>query len=210
MCCWCLARWKWMKMKEIEAKFYLSRLEDLLPKLTALGAKLLQPRALETNLRFDTPDDKLDAAHQMLRLRQYHNVTLTYKSSATVNGGVSERVEIETEVGDFKTTRQLFEALGYHVSAVYEKYRAMYLLGDLIVSLDELPYGNFIEIEGTDAASIREVAEMLGLNWAANITDNYLLLMRRLPGENQTMLTFEAFEGVMVTPEDLKVIPADA
>ncbi|MEJ2758949.1 MAG: class IV adenylate cyclase [Anaerolineales bacterium] len=197
-------------MKEIEAKFYISRLDALLPRLTALGAKQLQPRALETNLRFDTPDGDLDAAHQILRLRQYHTVTLTYKSAATVDGGVSERVEIETEVGDFETVRQLLEALSYRVSAVYEKYRAMYLLGEVMVTLDELPYGDFVEIEGTNVATIREVAEALGLNWAANITDNYLLLMRRLPGENRNMLTFEAFEGKKVTPEELEVIPADA
>lgn len=197
-------------MKEIEAKFYLNRLDALPPRLTALGAKLLEPRALETNLRFDTPDGDLDGAHQMLRLRKYHNITLTYKNAASVNSGVSERVEIETEVGDFETARQLLEALSYRVSAVYEKYRAMYLLGEVMVTLDELPYGDFVEIEGTDVGAIREVAGALGLNWSANITDNYLLLMRRLPGENHTRLTFAAFEGIKVTPEDLGVVPADA
>lgn len=197
-------------MKEIEAKFYLNRLAEISARLEMLGAEVIVPRTLETNLRFDTPNGDLDDAHQMLRLRQYDQALLTFKSAAEVNGGVSERVEIETEVGDFETMRTLLEALSYHVSAVYEKYRAMYRLGDVMVTLDELPYGNFLEIEGKDAPTIQQVAEQLGLNWAANITDNYLLLMRRLPGENHTELTFEAFKGVEVRPEDLGVIPADA
>lgn len=196
-------------MKEIEAKFYLNRIEEILPRLEKLGAALIAPRALETNLRFDTPERKLDDAHQLLRLRQYHDVTLTYKSEATVNGGVSERVEIETKVGNFDTMRKLLEALSFQVSAVYEKYRTMYRLGGVVVTLDELPYGDFLEIEGKDAAAIQQAAEQLGLNWSANITDNYLLLMRRLPGENHTNLTFEAFKDVTISPGDLGVVPAD-
>lgn len=196
-------------MKEIEAKFYLNRIEAIPPRLEELGAELVAPRALETNLRFDTPGNDLDHAHQLLRLRQFDHALLTFKSAAEVNGGVSERVEIETGVGDFDIMRTLLEALSFHISAVYEKYRTMYRLGEVVIALDELPYGNFLEIEGKDAATIHQVAELLGLNWTANITDNYLLLMRRLPGENHTHLTFEAFEGVTVSPEDLKVIPAD-
>lgn len=199
-------------MKEIEAKFYINQIEKIPARLLALGAKLLQQRALETNLRFDTPDGALDSAHQLLRLRRYHEITLTYKSSAEVKDGVSERVEMETEVGDFETMRSLLEALGYWVSAVYEKYRAVYRLGDVKVTLDELPYGDFLEIEGVDAPTIREAAEKLGLNWETNITDNYLLLMRRLPDLNDSpipSLTFEAFEERTVTPEALGVLPAD-
>jgi len=42
----------------------------------------------------------------------------------------------------------VFEALGYAVYMMYEKYRTTFRLDNLEVVLDELPYGNFVEIEG--------------------------------------------------------------
>lgn len=42
----------------------------------------------------------------------------------------------------------LLQELGYVVSEVYEKYRTTYKLNVLQITLDEMPYGMFVEIEG--------------------------------------------------------------
>jgi hypothetical protein len=93
---------------------------------------------------------------------------------------------------------------------MYEKYRTYYELetsevskdfGSLkeFIMLDELPYGNFVEIEGPDAASIRAAADSLNLKWEAAIAKSYLALFERLRGKLGYAfrdLTFENFTGL--------------
>lgn len=199
-------------MQEIEAKYYLGNLAAFRKRLTAQGGKLIHPRVLETNLRFDTPGADLSQQYRVLRLRKAHTVTLTYKGMALMLDGVSQRQEIETEVGDFETARALLEGLGYQVVRTYEKFRTEYLLNGLLVTLDELPYGDFVEIEGQRAADIRQLAARLELDTSVNVPVNYLSLLDRFNLSRNLQirdLTFENLEDFTITPQDLGVTPAD-
>ncbi len=199
-------------MKEIEAKFYISDREKLEDRLVSMGAEMVLPRALEYNLRFDTPEGDLYNAKQLLRLRRSHTVTLTYKSAPDEVDGTSQRTEIETEVGDFQSAQMLLETLGYQVAGIYEKFRTTYQYDGLSIVVDELPYGVFVEIEGEEVGGIQQAAEKLGLDWKTNITNNYLLLFEQLQentGIDEAELTFARFKGFQITPADLGVIPAD-
>jgi adenylate cyclase class 2 len=141
--------------KEIEVKFYLSRPKDVEQKITALGGNLRDPRVHELNLRFDTDEQTLTRTGRLLRLRMDTRARLTYKGMGNIDGGARLREELEFTVSDFETAKKLFEALGYQVMLMYEKYRTTYELGELEVVFDEMPYGEFIEIEGPDGDSIR-------------------------------------------------------
>lgn len=199
-------------MQELEAKFYLRNPSVFPTKLASIGAQIVHPRILEINLRFDTPEGDLDRQNKLLRLRKAHTVTLTYKGAAKNLGGASQRQEIETEVGDFETTSALLTALGYQVSRIYEKYRTEYRLNRLIITLDELPYGDFIEIEGPDVGEIQQMADRLGLDWSANIAVNYLILLDRVKAYRELAfrdLTFENFKDLSITADDLRITPAD-
>ncbi len=198
--------------QEIEVKFPLRNLAALAGRLEALGAHLLVPRVRETNLRFDTPDRALTAARRVLRLRQDNNAVMTYKGPAALGEEVSDRQEIEFQVGDFAAARRLLEALGYEVSVMYEKYRTTYALADLVITLDEMPFGCFAEIEGPDAASIRNAAAALGLDWDARSTASYLGLFNLLQvkrGLSAQNLSFAELEGVQVSMEDMGLRYAD-
>ena len=195
-------------MEELEAKFYVRDLSIFPEMLETNGARVLRPRVHETNLRFDTPDKDLNREKKLLRLRQAHNDTMTFKSAARVTDGASLRQEIQTEVKDFEAAKMLLEALGYQVSRIYEKYRTEYQSGKLIITLDELPYGNFIEIEGPHVAEIQGMAQTLGLDWDANITDNYLILfdhLRGVRGFDFRDLTFDNFKGLSIPPQELGI-----
>jgi adenylate cyclase class 2 len=77
--------------------------------------------------------------------------------------------------------------------------------------LDEMPYGNFVEIEG-DAAPLRTTAEKLGLDWETSIPTSYSKLFEYLRVKQNLSfrdLTFENFRGLQVLPSDLGVRPAD-
>ncbi len=198
--------------QEIEVKFFIRDLAALARKLEDQGAVLSAPRVYEINLRFDTQDGALTSAHRVLRLRQDAGVVMTYKGPAAPGDEVSSRQEIEFGVSDFGAARRLLEALGYVVSVMYEKYRTTYLLGDLTVVLDEMPFGDFMEIEGPDAESIRGAAEQLGLNWEARSTASYLGLFSLLSakmGIAARNLSFTEFEGLQVGGEDMGLSYAD-
>jgi adenylate cyclase, class 2 len=201
-----------MTENEIEVKFLLKDLPRLELRIKALGGKLVQPRVKETNLRFDTPEGELSRDHRVLRLRQDHSVHLTYKGAAQVNHTVSVRKEIEVEVSSFEDTQQLLEALGYKPFMLYEKYRTTYSLGEVLVTLDEMPFGHFSEIEGPDAASLQEMAESLWLDWSLRSMESYSALFERVKtncGWSMQNLSFEDFTGKSVTPVDLGMKFAD-
>ena len=197
---------------ENEVKFMVSDLGVIETRLASLGARLEQARTYEQNLRFDTPGHDLDQHRQVLRLRQDTTARLTYKGPGQADTEVSTRQEIEFEVSDFDSARKFLEALGYEILLVYEKYRAAYLLDEVEVVLDEMPFGNFIEIEGPDAAAIQAAAEKLGVDWEARILDNYMALFARVKealGLDVRDLTFENFSGKGFSPQEINLSLAD-
>ena len=227
--------------REIEVKFCVRRPPPPfghLPQIRSLiwgrpGGGLIQPRTLEVNLRFDNPNGELTKSGRTLRLRKDTAARLTYKDNGqTIKGAISRR-EIEFVVADFDSAKQFIEALGYEVVFIYEKYRTTYetsltsptglkslrgltsptglksLMAKIMV--DELPYGNFVEIEG-DLMMLRPIAEEMGLDWDKAIPASYFMLFERLRkarGLNFRDLTFENFKGIKVKPEEMGIQYAD-
>jgi adenylate cyclase, class 2 len=201
------------KDQELEVKFYVEDLAAIEARLNSIGAHLEAPRVFEVNLRFDTPDGKLARAAQVIRLRQDSRSRLTYKGPASNDGGARLRPEIEFEVSDFQSAQAFIEALGYQVAMAYEKYRTTYVLEGTEVVLDELPYGNFVEIEGPDSDKIHAIADRLGLAWHRSVQASYVVLfyeLRNRLGLVFNDLTFDNFAGRPVTVTELGVQPADA
>ena len=191
---------------EQEVKFFLNDPKAFEARLVSLGARLKQPRILEINLRFDTPDRRLSSSFQTLRLRQDKVCRLTWKGANDPTGEVTAREELEVEASDLETTRAILEGLGFEVMLVYEKYRSAWMLEDVEISLDEMPFGNFCEVEGLDTESIRGVAEKLDLDWAKRSTLSYLALFNNLKeklGLNMRDLTFDTFKDIEANPRDL-------
>jgi len=204
-------------MQETEAKFFVLDLDGIRMRLQSLEARLIQPRVLETNIRFDLPDNGLRSEGRVLRLRQDSEAKLTYKSGSTVQQGVLSRQEIEFVVGDFEKAKEFLEALGYQRLFYYEKYRTTYELQTSEVSvhvmLDELPYGNFVEIEGKSADLIQEVAKSLNLNWDSAIPTSYHVLFERLCANYLNLdpkeLSFAALNELNITVEKLSIRAGD-
>jgi len=209
-------------MQEIEAKFYVRDLKKIESRIQELDAHLIQPRVLEKNLRFDLPDGGLRSKGQVLRLRQDTETKLTYKGSGTSEHGIVNRTEIEFVVEDFDKARNFLEALGYQKFFQYNKYRTTYELQtsevlktsevSVHIMIDELPYGNFVEIEGENIDAIHATANKLNLDMQAAISSSYSALFEKI---RQTLgltfidLTFANFEGLPSSPDYLGVEPAD-
>ncbi|GJM41030.1 MAG: hypothetical protein DHS20C20_13120 [Ardenticatenaceae bacterium] len=192
---------------EVEVKFFVPELGAFRTQLLAAGAELTKPRIFERNVVFDTPDSSLYKNLSLLRLRQDTAVTLTYKSSPE-NLPQSEakvREELEVQVSDFDTLAEILRRLDFAPVQVYEKYRETFTWQNVEIVLDELPYGNFIELEG-DEAGIRTAVSHLNLNWQNRILTNYLGLMAQLKARHNlpfTDLTFANFADLDVSIADV-------
>lgn len=195
-----------MKGQELEVKFYVNHLAGLEARLKDLGAQQVQARVHEINLRLDTPDLSLTDSLQVLRLRQDNQARVTYKGPGTPRGGVQVRQEFEFVVSDFEAARSLFKALGYDVAMMYEKYRTVYDLDGVHITLDEMPYGSFIEIEGEQPESIQSIARRLDMTWDRRVLDSYTAIFEQL----RAALGFEfrdlSFENFSTLPVSLQVI----
>lgn len=188
--------------REIEAKFIVHSLDEVRQRLLALGGRLNIPHHLEINQRFDTHDNRLRTNHEVLRLRQGTQVTLTYKRSTSSE----ERIEHELEIDDFHVAQSFLEALGYHVIFTYEKYREIYSLDQAKVMIDELPFGFFTEVEGPSIDIIRQKVDLLGLDWDRRIKHSYLELFDILHQRLSLPFTNADFESFKEWPS---IYPSD-
>ncbi|GIL13261.1 MAG: CYTH domain-containing protein [Chloroflexi bacterium] len=185
---------------ETEVKLYVPYLEAVQARLETIGAALVSPRVFERNVRYDNAERSLTPAGIVLRLRQDTRARLTYKAEGEMQHGIVSRFEAEVEVSDFEAMETILGRLGYTPYMVYEKYRTTYELDGAEIVLDEMPYGNFVEIEG-DEDTIEKVINRLGLQQAARYDGSYAVLferVRRALGLTFTDLTFANFKDVDV------------
>ncbi len=185
---------------EVEVKFLVDDLEAVRRRLVAAGATTGAPRVHERNVRFDTADGALLARQALLRLRQDSRVRLTYKGLSDQDAGSEAKIreEIELTVEEFDRMALIFARLGFGAVQSYEKYRQTFHWRDVEVVLDEMPFGNFVELEGATDAELKDAAAALGLDWSRRVLTNYLELMEQarrafdLPFND---LTFANFAG---------------
>ena len=187
-----------MQDLEIEVKFYLHDLKSIRQRIIDLDAQC-HGRFFETNLRFEDSRNSLVKNNALLRLRKDTKTTLTYKSNPPEdNKEFKVFNELEVEVGEFKTMRQILAALGFHVAQKYEKWRETFSLGDTHFCLDTMPFGDILEIEG-QKKEIRHFSDRLGLNWNERILLNYLEIFDILKDQLHLQfndLTFDNFKAV--------------
>jgi adenylate cyclase class 2 len=201
-----------MNGQETEIKFYVGDLRKIEARLVKLGALLVQPRVHEINLRFDTAQRSLRSEGKVLRLRMDTIPKMTFKGPGQLMDGVISRKEIEFEIADFDAGKELIESLGYEVMVFYEKYRRTYELNKLHIMLDELPYGDFVEIEGETLEEIKKLANSLKLDSTKAVEASYHVLFERIVEKKKLSpdaLSFEVFKDWKPSEEDLAVLKAD-
>jgi adenylate cyclase class 2 len=189
------------EIAEIEVKFLVEDEQTLRRKLTALEANP-HGRAFETNICYEDDQKQFQAAGSLLRLRKDRRSWLTFKyASDEMSRNFKILNELEVQVSDFETMDQVLRRMGYHHERVYEKWRETFDLGDAMLCLDNMPYGTFLEIEGSREA-IRELARRLRFDWRRRILINYLAIfehLKRTAGLTFNDVTFDNFKTIVVS-----------
>ncbi len=186
---------------ETEIKFRLTDVEDLTVRLRQAGFKEQTPRAFESNVLYDTPDRKMRARTEILRIRSYAGRwTVTHKRLPDIGPGEDahkHRIETETEVSDGEAMAQVFRSIGLVAAFRYEKWRSEWTDGEGHCVVDETPIGNFAELEG-EAEWIDRVAGELGVKRGDYLTLSYGRLFELWREEHHSGANDLTFEAVSI------------
>jgi len=159
---------------EIEVKLRLEEIASVRRALRRAGFRLRRRRYFESNLVFDTARLELRRTGKLLRLREVGRARLLTYKGPPEPGRHKRREEIDVSVRDAVAVRLLLERLGFQVVFRYEKYRTEYHRPgqEGVVTIDETPIGNFLEIEGAPEWIDRTAGE-LGFQPGDYITASY-------------------------------------
>lgn len=150
--------------KEIEATFLSIDKNLLRLKLKEIGFKLKIPEYIMRRKTFDF--STIDAEkNKWGRVRQeFDKVTMTIKEIR--GSGINDIYEVEMIVNDFNTATEFFEACNIFPKAFQENRREVWIKDNIEATIDTWPGLNpFIEIEGPDEKSVREMSDKLGFDF---------------------------------------------
>ncbi len=130
---------------ETEIKFRVDDPDALGLRLDAAGFRLQTARSFESNVLYDTPDRRMRARTEILRIRNYAGCwTLTHKRLPTDGPGEDRhkhRIETETAIADGNALADVFLSLGLVPAFRYEKWRTEWTDGEGHCVVDETPIG---------------------------------------------------------------------
>lgn len=137
---------------EIEKKYRLTanNRQYVERRLQELGVK---PERQESEENILYSGASLDPQTFVLRLRRTgQGATLTFKQRFKSSAGTKQNREEESAVENPAAVDAILQGIGFRPSLVYEKRRTTWRVFDVELVLDELPFGLFMEIEGSEEA----------------------------------------------------------
>lgn len=163
-----------MTLIEKEIKVSITDISKLVLQLKRHHAVIIG-LTKEKTFRYDTPDQNLAKSGLFLRLRSGFRNVITLKEKKQKDKKYKVRVETELEIGDLKNMSYILKRTGLSHIKIMEKYRINFKYKHTILSLDELPFGIFLEIEGP-IAKIKSVMKDFGFDSGEVILDTYWAL----------------------------------
>lgn len=153
-------------MIEVETKLKINNIEQMEERLKGLKG-MYKGEKTELDLYFDHQDTLIFRNGGALRVRDADGkYRLTYKGPKK-DDETTSREEIEIGIESASEMQKILAELGFYVLCEVKKQRKTYLLGDLIVTLDEVEgLGEFIEVEGkasNDAEYMKKKKEIFML-----------------------------------------------
>lgn len=185
-----------MENREIEVRFLEINKEDLIAKIKALGATDLGEKKLDETIFYDQ-GRKWSERHRLVRIRDDgKKIKMSYKEHTAHSIDGSE--EVEFEITDKVAAKKFLEKIDLKAFRFQEKLRHTLTLGDITFDIDTWPkVPTYIEIEGPDEVSLKEVVSKLGLNWNDAVFENAGFIIEKrynIPVLKMTYFTFDRFE----------------
>ncbi len=176
-------------MKEIEIKILDISKEEMIKKLSHLGAQNHGQHFI-IEKAFDFPSNSGMKINGLLRLRKVdEKVELCYKQKINGNENFKIEEEIETTVNDFDITQKILLSIGLKEKRHREKKRTSFTLNNTKIEIDEYPkIPPYMEIEGTEE-NIKSTLSLLGFTLEDTCTLTATDVIKKC-GENHEFLVF--------------------
>jgi adenylate cyclase, class 2 len=172
---------------EIEKKYRLTKAQKLFvgESLKELNAEYIG-EDFEENIIYG--GGILSANRAVLRIRKTQDKTiLTYKKRIQNDFDSKQQIEHETEIVNAVELEEIIENLGFTPRLVYEKRRKTWKFREVEIVLDELPFGDFMEIEGAMMA-IAEAEMFLDIEDFETEHETYPSLTMKLGKQNGNLI----------------------
>jgi adenylate cyclase class 2 len=164
---------------EIEKKYRLTKRqrEAIIRRLLKLGAS---PEDAEFEENTIYRGGRIDLGGCSLRLRRVNGrALLTFKQHFPGKSPIKHQREEETEVADAGAIAAILRSLEFSPALVYEKRRVRWNVGKAEIAMDELPFGLFMEIEGSEK-EIARVEKLLEAEAVPAVMETYPALTAQL------------------------------
>ena len=161
--------------KEIEVKFFVDDLGVVRKKLRKLGAKF-EWKGNEHDVFLDTANFALKKRGDVLRIRRDKEQRVTFKRNVRAHEKFKIADEHQLDISDAKELQTIFEHLGFLAHLEYKKIREYWGYDSACVTLDKLPFGQFVEVEASQK-KIKNIARELGLDFDKSTTKGYRRLV---------------------------------
>lgn len=150
---------------EVEYRFEVKEKKDLIRLLDKLSDGKVN-RNYQLNVMFDNPLGLMQNTNGRIRIQTTgkHNKVLTYKKPIKTKSSVNKEIEYEIEFVDKnKQIEKILRSVDFAPTTSYERYRTQWSIGKVAVTLDEYPFTDLIEIEGSQK-EIKRLSEILGFD----------------------------------------------
>ena len=152
---------------EIEVKFIDVDIDDIRARLSKASATLVQPMRAMRRVLIEEAHHAADGS--FIRIRdEGDRTTLTFKRRTKSDEvtTIDSTHELETTVGSFDATVNIFKEAGWEYITFQESRRETWNFHDTEVVIDEWPWIKpYIEIEGTSIEAVKEASIELGFDW---------------------------------------------
>lgn len=156
---------------EKEVKFEVGDPNVFIKNLRDVGAVFVGA-VKEKTIRFDDSEKSYEQRGIFLRLRGGFSNTLTLKEKIGQDKEFKSRIETEFEVEDIEKMAYVLKKLGLDYIRIMEKFRMTWKYRDTTITIDELPFGIFTEIEG-EQSNIVMISELFKFDLDKKIIVTY-------------------------------------
>jgi adenylate cyclase class 2 len=174
-------------MVEIEKKYRLmpERRAQIEDSMKELGAQFVRDDVEENTIY---GGEVLGQTESIVRIRRTRDrAILTYKRRIENASDAKHQIEYESEISDPESVAKILLELTLEPKLVYEKRRAIWKLRSVEVLIDELPFGLFMEIEGS-LSGIKEAEMLLGVEDLETEHETYPRLTAQLGKKTGSMI----------------------
>ena len=179
-----------IKTIQKQVKFQIEDFDAISKKLIELEAVFIGG-FFEKTIRYDTDDHRLFDRGIFIRTKSGLRNVLTLKEKTSENdNALLERYTTEIEIDDIEKMEYMLSRIGFTNKVIMEKYRLYFKWNHIEISIDELPFGIYLEIKGDDK-EIKKLAKQLGFKNKDMITVTYWDIYDKIKHENSNHIQFD-------------------